>query len=103
MLIYIMWPAHSSTVKMLVHPSPLCLIKSSSVRFVDPSSRANEQFNLQPFSFSIQNESHRLASFSVAFCWDFTKKRKVQTFNPTSLLEERRSPILLASELMVFL
>lgn len=48
------------------HPSSLHLIKSSSVRFVDPSSHANERFNLQLVSFSIQDESHHLTSFSLA-------------------------------------
>lgn len=53
----IMCSAHSSTTETPFHPSSPRLIKSSSVRFVDPSSHANERFNLQLVSFSIQDKS----------------------------------------------
>lgn len=83
---YIMWLAHSSTIQTLFHPSSLRLIKSSSVRFVDPSSHANERFNLQLVLFSIQNESHHLASFPGLVV---EGKKKIPThFKPSSPLEE---------------
>lgn len=97
---HIMWPAHSSTIETLFHPSSLRLIKYSSVRFVDPSSHANERFNLQLVSFSIQNESHHLASFLEVVVEGKNPPPQPHPphtdththFKPSSLLEERRSP-----------
>lgn len=88
---YIMWSAYSSTIETLFHPSSLRLIKFSSVRFVDPSSHANERFNLQLVAFSIQNESHHLASF-LELAVEGKKKKIPHILSRPPLLEERRSP-----------
>lgn len=88
----IMCSAHSSTTETPFHPSSPRLIKSSSVRFVDPSSHANERFNLQLVSFSIQDKSPS-HFFFFSLLLKGRKKKCPHILTPSSLLEERSPPL----------